>query len=325
MESIGEESFDRCLELSSITLGRNVSNIETGAFLRCTKLENIYVSEENEYFSSIDGILYDKKGEMLVLYPPGRKDSELTIPDGIKTIGKGCFSTNKYLRRIIVPSSVSRIGEDAFSECSINSIALPDTLKVIENNTFSYCSELTNLEIPESVKEIKDEAFYGSGLEHIELPSSLLSLGYNALSGTQIRNITIPASLRSIGGGALNSSKLKSIEVSGESESFVSTSGVLFDKNRERRIDYPTERDEALYIVPEGVIEIGDGAFLGSKLKKVVLPSSIKKIGKEAFDYCKKLKDIVLPSSLLSIGESAFSYCCSLEEISFSKNGRTRR
>ena len=71
-----------------------------------------------------------------------------------------------------------------------------------------------------------------------------------------------------------------------------------------------------LYIVPEGVIEIGDGAFLGSKLEKVVLPSSIKKIGKEAYHCCKKLKDIVLPSSLLSIGESAFSYCCSLEEIS---------
>lgn len=184
-----------------MTLGKNLSIIGLNAFSNCNKLKNIYVSKENEYFSSQNGILYNKEGTEIVIYPPGRRDREFIIPDGVTSIGRGCFSTNKYLRRIIVPNSVSRIGESAFSECSINSISLPDALEVIENNTFSYCSELTDIEIPESVKEIKDEAFFHcQKLERANLPSSLLSNGERAFGCCiNLRSITIPLSLNHLG------------------------------------------------------------------------------------------------------------------------------
>ena len=135
LESIGDEAFNNCSALSSVTLGKNISSIGLNAFARCSKLENISVSGENEYFSSRDGILYNKEGTEIVIYPSGRKGSKFVIPDGVTSIGKGCFSTNKYLERIIVPSSVSRIGESAFSECSINSISLHDNLESIEKDT----------------------------------------------------------------------------------------------------------------------------------------------------------------------------------------------
>ena len=133
--SIGVEAFMNCYALTSVTLGKNLSVIGLNAFSNCKKLKNIYVSKENEYFSSKNGILYNKEGTEIVIYPPGRRDREFIIPNGVTSIGRGCFSTNEYLERIIVPSSVSRIGESAFSECSINSISLHDNLESIEKDT----------------------------------------------------------------------------------------------------------------------------------------------------------------------------------------------
>ena len=102
LESIEENAFASCDNLSSVTLGSSLSYIGEGAFSYCERLENIYVSEENENFSSIDGILYDKKGEKMVLYPSGRKDQEFTIPSFVTSIGKGCFFDNDTLEHISV-------------------------------------------------------------------------------------------------------------------------------------------------------------------------------------------------------------------------------
>lgn len=62
-------------------------------------------------------------------------------------------------------------------------------------------------------------------------------------------------------------------------------------------------------VVPEGITEIGEGAFcqIGTSLEKVVLPSTLKKIGDEAFRYCEKLVSVNLPESLETIGKHAFS------------------
>lgn len=74
--SIGVKAFGNCNALTSVTLGKNLSIIGLNAFSNCNKLKNIYVSKENEYFSSKNGILYNKEGTEIVIYPPGRKDRE---------------------------------------------------------------------------------------------------------------------------------------------------------------------------------------------------------------------------------------------------------
>ena len=236
--------------------------------------KNIYVSKENEYFSSKNGILYNKEGTEIVIYPPGRRDREFIIPNGVTSTGKGCFSTNKYLERIIVPSSVSRIGESAFSECSINSISLPDNLESIEKDTFFDCSDLSDIKLPKNLRRIEDGAFSGCKIEGIDLPLSLISIGNNAFSNcTNLVSVTLPSSLRSIGGGVFSlCDNLRYINVSKDSEYFMSIDGVLFDKKKEKLIGYPIGRKRSKYIVPKGVKEIGDGAFQGSSLKKVKFP-----------------------------------------------------
>ena len=68
-------------------------------------------------------------------------------------------------------------------------------------------------------------------------------------------------------------------------------------------------------IVPEGVTKIDDEAFLGKKIKSVVLPDSLTDIGLCAFEYCEKLESIHLPKNLDCIGYAAFEGCTSLTSI----------
>ncbi len=107
-------------------------------------------------------------------------------------------------------------------------------------------------------------------------------------------------------------------------------------------------RDERVkkVIIPEGVAEIRQRAFAASKVEEVVLPASLKKIGKEAFDDCENLaritipdgikeipdslfrmsglEEITLPESVEEIGDSAFLFCRNLKKIHFSKLGTVK-
>lgn len=74
-----------------------------------------------------------------------------------------------------------------------------------------------------------------------------------------------------------------------------------------------------LYL-PDTIQEIGDRAFLYSKLKKINLPSSLKHIGNESFSHCESLKEIVIPDSVVEIGKGCFSFCKYLESITISAN-----
>ena len=60
-------------------------------------------------------------------------------------------------------------------------------------------------------------------------------------------------------------------------------------------------------VIPEGVKEIGEQAFIWSKSKKIIVPPSVTKIGETAFMFCENLEDIVLPESIVEIGNNAFN------------------
>ena len=62
-------------------------------------------------------------------------------------------------------------------------------------------------------------------------------------------------------------------------------------------------------------IRVGYYAGLGNEVRKITLPSSLKKIGDFAFYYCKKIEEIIIPKNVTSIGEWAFCHCQSLESV----------
>lgn len=95
-------------KLTKVFIPKNVKEIASGAFACCTALESISVDNNNEFYTSKDGVLYNKSLDTLVQYPSGNKNNEYRIPDGIKNIL--CNSVRcKNLEKIIIPKSVINI------------------------------------------------------------------------------------------------------------------------------------------------------------------------------------------------------------------------
>ncbi len=144
---------------TKITIGKNVEEIGLWAIQNNQHLNEITVDEENEYFKSVDGVLYTKDMKTLLAYPPA-KCGEYAIPEGIETIRTKAFYKCSNLTSITIPDSVKSIGEKAFFRCGLKELVLPEKIEAIGKDAFSYCSEIPSLVIPASIKEIGDYAFY---------------------------------------------------------------------------------------------------------------------------------------------------------------------
>ena len=103
-------------------------------------------------------------------------NNELVIEDGILL----CNCTN--LESIIIPNSVTVIGDYAFSDCKgLTSITIPNSVTLICDFAFAYCSGLTSITIPNSVTSIRDSAFrFCIRLTSIEIPDSVTSISSSA-------------------------------------------------------------------------------------------------------------------------------------------------
>lgn len=116
--SIGDYAFYNCSSLSSITIPGSVTSIGCDAFLGCTYLANINVSEDNKYYCSINGVLYNKDKTLLVRYAPGKTESSFSVYYSVKSIEDGAFSGCSNLSSITIPNGVTSIGDSAFYYCS---------------------------------------------------------------------------------------------------------------------------------------------------------------------------------------------------------------
>ena len=87
---------------------------------------------------------------------------DVTIPEGVTSIGKGAFYGCESLTSVTIPEGVTSIGDSAFSWCkSLTSVTIPEGVTSIGNSAFSWCKSLTSVTIPKSVTSIGEGAFYG--------------------------------------------------------------------------------------------------------------------------------------------------------------------
>lgn len=191
--SIGIYAFNDCSSLTSVIIPAGTTSVDVGAFSYCDKLTEIAVASDSPYYTSVDGVLFNKDMTELVCYPKGKQETTYEIPDSVITIKKEAF-INCNLTSIGIPNSVTTIEECAFQCCtSLESITIPKSVKKVDDWMFRNCTSLKSVTISEGVTTVEGYAFYNcSSLTDITIPASVTSIGVQAFQNcTSLTDITI--------------------------------------------------------------------------------------------------------------------------------------
>lgn len=122
-------NFKNCYSLQAVFIGKGVNSLENTDFLNCYSLEKIKVSEDNETYCSIDGVLFSKDKKTLLRCPVQTGES-YSIPAGVELLESNCFNSCYQLKNLIIPEGVKEIKTDAFTGYfCITDFTLPGTLK----------------------------------------------------------------------------------------------------------------------------------------------------------------------------------------------------
>ena len=244
----------------------------------------------------------------------------LRLPEGLQTIGESAFSRCSALTGVIIPGSVDIISRDAFSNCTnIRTLILKEGIQTIDLRAFKGCEKIDQLTIPESISNYRysDQTF----------------LENNAFSGAPVTTLTIG------GDGVTTISRSMLAEFADTLETLILREGV-------------TTIDQAAFYYPTAT-SAGVGKYCFTKLKNVVLPSTLTTIngaafknltalesvqpaatacepglklppnvtyvGKSAFEGCEKLKNAVMSDRLETIDDYAFRGCTGLTSVTLNE------
>lgn len=304
-------SFADCPILEEIDIPSTVKYIVTSgnessiSFSHCYNLKAINVDDESATLRSLDGVLYTKGLDVLLIYPPKRGAESFTLSDATKHIAGGAFMYSD-IEEISLHDKLYSIGEYAFSYSRLKSVTIPGTAVLgvgafmyasyLESVTiepgqqsvgyaaFAECSSLYKVVIPETVQVIDTRAFYGcDSLVRMRIPEGVTSLGSYAFAHSALCSVTLPATLRIVDDTAFYGCR-KLIDVNNFS-GFMLTPG---DDSVGYVAKYATDIDDKeikvdIIITDDGLVfYVGDGGSLGYclldiiyKTDRLILPESI--------------------------------------------------
>lgn len=247
------------------------------------------------------------------------KAKTVVIENGVTRIGSVAFGGDYYgcLRNVVIPDSVTSIGEDAFSSCKkLTTVEIPDSVTSIESGAFSK-SGLTSVTIPNSLTKIEEYAFfYCKSLASVTIPNGVTSIARSAFSGCDsLTSVTIPASVTSIENSIFSGKNLTSIVVSPDNPVYDSRNGcnAIIETNSNVLINGCKTT-----IIPDSVTDIGIFAFaVNDGLTNVTIPDGVVSIGVGAFQNCSNLVSVTIPASVTTLRNLLFTGSTRLESIIF--------
>jgi len=148
--SIEFNAFENCTNLTAINIPGSVTSIEVSAFSGCSKLSSITVDSDNQNYSSLDGVLFNKVQTILLEYPGGKKDKSYTIPNSVNSIRDYAFEQT-FVKEITIPSSINSIGRCTFINTGLTSIyisTLPLNVNLGDYVFGSFNASQCNLYVP---------------------------------------------------------------------------------------------------------------------------------------------------------------------------------
>lgn len=359
LDSLGDYVFLDCESLSNIVLPKSLHAIGHSCFSGCNELSTIKVSPANPYFSTDGKAIFNKDKTVLYTTIPL---TSYNIPSTVRELESYAFSAQTDMTSITMPEGLTSIGRSAFSSCyKLEQLVIPSTVRSIDAGAFHGCSALNKINIPQGIKSLADGVLSNSGIKTLDIPSSVNYIGKRAfskcksllsinlpdgltllnyglfeeceqLSDIQIpstvttikedafngckalKTITLPASLSTLenepysGSGIFSGcSALKSILVEAGNKYFESDGTALYNKTKDTLICFP--RGVTDVVVPQSVKTIGRKAFFGcDSLQNIMFDDGVSDlvIEERAFEKCKNINKFVITSAIKEVKYDAF-------------------
>ena len=212
-------------------------------------------------------------------YDPGIKTLSIT---GTGDMPDYSYDTQPWkaikaeIQNVTIGDGVNKIGQSAFTGCmALQNITISSSVTTIGNYAFMQCDALQSITIPATVSTLGDDVFtHCRSLQSIMIPASVTTIGNSCFYGCR---------------------SLTSIAVDESNPAYKSIAGVLFTKDGTKLIQYPIEKPETEYTIPEGVKTIEESAFAMTRiLNKITIPTSVNNIGDYAFVACKMLSEVIV-------------------------------
>jgi hypothetical protein len=317
---IAASAFYNCTGITSATIPSTLTFIGNEAFRGCSGLVTLNYNATNCTIQSLDYAHNYWSSHWLYECP---SLVNLNIGEGVQSIpnyficgyyysqyGYGTYSGYPSLTgTIIIPNSVTSIGEYAFYRCiNVGSVRIGNSVTSIGSNAFASCTNLGSVTIGNSVTSMGAAAFADcSSLQSVVIPNSLTTISNDLFSGCgMLTSVTIPNTVVLIGNYAFeNCNSLATLVipnsvVSIEKSAFYGCSSL------------------ASVSFGESLVSIGEYAFYGcSNIASLVIPNAVASIGKSAFYGCSRMSSLTIGDAVSSIGESAFYNCSGLTSVTF--------
>ncbi|MBR3968748.1 MAG: leucine-rich repeat protein [Clostridia bacterium] len=335
--SISDEIFYDCYNLKKVTIGADVLLLRNSMFNCCPSLEQIVVSQNNPYYTSVDGIVYNKDVTKMLAIPRakttahvvpetvtdinlffngsynftidlGNSDTGFVQEDGIiysddKTTIYSCDSnkTGKY----DMPDTVTTIGNMAFQNSNLTEVIVSDNITDIVYYAFAGSINLEKVILPENLQSISTGAFRGcEKLEDVNIPSNLKNLGEHAFDGSGIKTAVIPASVKTISYKAFYNSALTNLTLN---EGLQEIEHSAFAESKVNSVT-----------LPNSLNYMNSSAFANTPLTSLTIGTGLESISSFAFENT-KLTSVVIPENIQYIDECAFANS-KIENVDFKNN-----
>ena len=363
--TIAKGLFKGCFSLTTVNYPSSVYTIEDEAFYGCANLhpfvlESVTTVGRSAFeYCKIDGLTLHKNTTVVgVRAFANTKITSLTfLKEGITTVNDSLFFNAKFTKggthTITLPTGVTTIGASAFENCNVTNVPIPNGVTVIGERAFAN-SEVAIVTLPEGLTDINSSVFENcKHLKTVSIGDKISSIAGNVFKGcTELRAVTIattnPPIIRGEGlfstaskltdifvpAGTVDAYKraegwrnyahlIKTIGSSNGGNNNTNPNGATIENGVLIKWDCNKIPADGKVVIPTSVTKIGDGAFWEcTSLVQVIVPEGVTSIGHSSFKGCTSLVTIVLPNSVKQFGIRTFYECTSLKNINI-PNGIT--